>query len=96
MRVFQKAKSLFALACMGVLISACGDSGSSKSDDPDEGEIPAKNIDVDNKVSDATYFRDRFYNSSTGSYVNTIQLGMYIWLEDNSTENTSFASSSMC
>ncbi len=96
MRVFQKTVSLFALACMCVMISACGDSGSSKSDDPEEGEFPAKDIDVDNKVSDAAYYRDRFYNSGTGSYVNTIQLGMYIWLEDNSTENTSYASSSMC
>ena len=95
MRVFQKTISLFVLACAGLLISACGDSDSSSSDDLED-ELPAKNLDVDSKVSDAAYYRDRFYNSNTGSYVNTIQLGMYIWLEDNSTETTSFSSSSMC
>ncbi|WP_405341920.1 FISUMP domain-containing protein [Fibrobacter sp.] len=96
MRVFQKTISLFVLACASILISACGDSDSSSSDDLEEGDLPSQNIDVDSKVSDAAYFKDRFYNSSTGSYVNTIQFGMYIWLEDNSTETTSFSSSSVC
>jgi hypothetical protein len=96
MRVFQKAKSLFAFACMGILICACGDSGSSSTtDDPEKSEDPAKEIEVDNKVSGSTVIRDRIYNSSIGSYMNTVQFGIYIWLEDNSTES-GYSGSSMC
>ncbi len=96
MRVFQKTISLFVFACASFLISACGDSGSSSSDDSEDDELPAQNIDVDRKVSDAAYYKDRFYNSSTGSYVNTIQFGMYIWLEENSSETTTYSGSSVC
>lgn len=96
MRVFQKTCRLFALACVGFALFACGDSSSSSKSDDLEDELPGKDIDADNKVSDATYYRDRIYNSSTGSYLNTIQFGMYIWLEDNSTESTSYTSSSTC
>lgn len=96
MRVFQNAKSLFVLACTGILICACGDSGnSSTTDDPELDEDPAKEIEVDSKVSGSTVIRDRIYNSSIGSYMNTVQFGIYIWLEDNSTE-IGYSGNSMC
>ena len=83
MSAFGKANGLFKLlfACMVVLFSACGDSGSSSTnDDPEDVVRPAKEIDVDNKVSSSRVYRDRFYDPSTGSYVNTVQFGMYVWL----------------
>ena len=99
MRAFQKTTSLFALlfACTCVLVSACGgDSSSSGAPDDSEGDVhPAKEAGVDNKVSDATITKDKIYDSSIGSYLNTVQFGMYIWLEDNATESGSYGNT-MC
>ena len=100
MRAFQKTTSLFALlfACTCVLVSACGgDSGNSGApEDPEEDVHPAKEAGVDNKVSDSKVTKDKIYDSSVGAYLNTVQFGMYIWLEDNATEATSLSSNSMC
>ena len=97
MRAFRKATSLFALlfAFTGILVSACGgDSGNSGAPEEPEEEHPAKEAGVDNKVSDSQVTKDKIYDSSVGAYLNTIQFGMYVWLEDNSTEG--YSGSTMC
>ena len=99
MSAFRKTDGLFVLffVCLSFLFAACGDSGSSSTDNGSEGEDrPEKEIEVDNKVSDSKIYKDKFYDSGIGSYRNTVQFGMYIWLEDNATETTSLSSNSMC
>lgn len=98
MRALRKTDGLFVLffVCLSFLLAACGDSSSSSTpDDPEKGEETAPEIEVDHKVSNSTVIKDRIYNSNIGSYMNTIQFGMYIWLEDNSTES-GYSGSSMC
>ena len=81
---------LSLILCVGVLISACGDDESSSKAEQSKpsGEIehPAKDTDVDNKVSDETFIRSKIYDASIGTYLNTIQFGIYIWMEDNVTD----------
>lgn len=99
MRAIQKTTGLFALlfACTCVLVSACGGDSSSSGtpEDPEEDVHPAKEAGVDNKVSDSKVTKDKIYDSSIGSYLNTVQFGMYIWLEDNATESGSYGNT-MC
>lgn len=99
MRAFQKTTSLFALlfACTSILLSACGGDSSSSGtpDDPEDDVHPAKEAGVDSKVSDAAVTKDKIYDSSIGSYLNTVQFGMYVWLEDNATESGS-SGNTMC
>ena len=97
MRAFQKTTSLFALlfACTSFLFTACGgDSSSSGAPEDPEDVHPAKEAGVDNKVSDSKVTKDKIYDSSVGAYLNTIQFGMYVWLEDNATEG--YSGSTMC
>ena len=96
MSMFRMSNRFFVLffACFFLLISACSDSDSSSSSvDPEDEKHPAKEIDVDNKISSAIVSRDTFYDSRIGAYLTTIKFGGFVWMEENATENTS---NSMC